>query len=464
MNHNNQTPSRSQQKVARLLEQLPPHAIEAEMCVLGSALIDPASLDEVVQILRGDDFYKPVNGAIFDQMVVTREANGGALDVVLLHQSLVDRDILEAIGGQDYLVELASTVPSASNAAHYARQVERKAVSRRLIELAGEMLQAGYATQEDPQSVLDTASAALMKLAERSERQPAVRIGDTFSATIDALDKTKHTKRSISTGFDDLDAVTSGLRQGEVTIIAARPSIGKSSLAMNMAMNIAQAGRAVAFFSLEMSQHDASLRVLSSHSGVSSYRMRGRHTNVDEIVRLCGSAGDLASIELYVDETVDMTAMQLRAKARLLFDKHAVQVVFVDYLQLMVSGSRSESRRVEVGQISRAMKALARELDIPVVCISQLNRDSEKREDHRPRMADLRESGDIEQDADVVLLMHREDYYHKAEPDYKMTNLAELIIAKQRHGPTGVVDLVWHGETMTFKNYSDAQLYTGGPL
>lgn len=452
---------RSQQKVARLLEQLPPHAVEAEMCVLGAALIEPASLDEVVQILRRDDFYKPAHGAIFDEMVRLREAHN-SLDIVQLHQSLVDRDIIEAVGGQQYLVDLVNEVPSAHNAGQYARLVHDKAVLRRLIEQAGQILQDAYRNPGDPRQVLDQAEARISDLVSQADSRPAVRIGETFNATIDALDRTKHAERSIVTGFDDLDGVTSGLRQGEVTIIAARPSIGKSSLAMNMALNIARAGHAVAFFSLEMSQHDASLRVLSSHSGVSSYRMRGRLTNTDEIVRLGSSAGDLAPISLYVDETVDMTAMQLRAKARRLAAQHDVRVVFVDYLQLLCSGRKSESRWVEVGQISRAMKALARELDIPVVCMSQLNRASETRENHRPRLSDLRESGNLEQDADVVILLHREDVHRKeADPKYQATNVAELIIAKQRQGPTGTVTLTWHGETMTFKSYTDASLYGG---
>ena len=455
------TPTRSQQKVARLIEQLPPHALEAEACVLGAALIEPASLDDVVQILCRDDFYKPAHGAIFHEMVRLREAHD-SLDIVQLHQSLIDMDVLDSIGGQQYLVNLANEVPSAHNAIQYARLVHDKAVLRRLIEQAGQILEDAYGNPGSPREVLDRAGARIFDLTSQADNRPAVRIDETFNATIDSLDRTKHAERSISTGFADLDGLTSGLRQGEVTVIAARPSIGKSSLAMNMALNIARAGHAVAFFSLEMSQHDTSLRVLSSHSGVSSHRMRGQHTSADEILRLGGASVELTPLELYVDETVDMTSMQLRAKARLLAAQHDVRVVFVDYLQLLCSGRKSESRRVEVGQISRAMKALARELDLPVVCMSQLNRASETRENHRPQLNDLRESGDLEQDADVVILLHREDVHRKqADSKYQPTNIAELIIAKQRQGPTGTVMLTWHGETMTFKSYSNASLNGG---
>ena len=452
-------------KFALLIEQLPPHAIEAEMCVIGSALIDPASLDDVVQILRGEDFYKPANGAIFDQMVRFREASG-ALDVALLHQTLVDRDVLEAVGGQDYLVELASSVPSASNAVHYARQVYDKAVLRRVIETAGTMLQSAYANPGDPRAVLDDAGAALFRLTQRSDLRPAVRIDQTFDETMDSLDPAKRGARAIKTGFGDLDDMTSGVRKGEVTVIAARPSIGKSALALNMATHMAKAEYPVALFSLEMSRHEISTRMLSSESGVSSQRMRSWFLRAEDFTKLGAAAGRMTPTPLYIDDTSALTTTQLRAKARLLVSRSDVRVIFVDYLQLLRFDRRTESRRVEVGEISRAMKVLARELDVPVVCMSQLNRASETRESHRPRMSDLRESGDLEQDADVVCLLHREEVHHEGDAAWAGSNpdklgVAELIIAKQRNGPTGTVMLMWHGETMTFKSYSNASLYGG---
>ena len=459
--------TRQNGQVEKLLQQLPPHAIEAEMCVLGSALIDPTSLDDVVLILRGEDFYKPANGAIFDRMIPCREANDGKLDVVLLHQILIDHDILDSIGGQEYLIELASSVPSAHNAVHYARQVHDKAVLRRVIETAGSMLQSAYANPGDPRGVLDDAGAALFKLTQQSDQRPAVRADQTFDETMDSLDPAKHGARAIKTGFTDIDDLTSGVRKGEVMVIAARPSIGKSALALNMAMNIARAGQAVGLFSLEMSRHEISTRMLSSESGVSSHRMRQcRFLRAEDFSKLGAAAGRMTPTPLYIDDTSALTTTQLRAKARLLVSRSDVRVIFVDYLQLVRFDRRTESRRVEVGEISRAMKALARELDVPVVCMSQLNRASETRESHRPRMSDLRESGDLEQDADVVCLLHREEVHHEGDSAWVRSNpdkigVAELIIAKQRNGPTGTVMLTWHGETMTFKSYSDAQLYAG---
>lgn len=465
-NNGQDGPSRSQQKVARLLEQLPPHAIEAEMCVLGSALIDPTSLDDLVQILRGEDFYKPANGEIFDEMVRLREAHN-SLDIVQLHQALVDRDIIEAVGGQEYLVELATSVPSAHNAVHYARLVHDKSINRRVIEVAGQMLQAGYSDPSDPQSLLDDAGAAIFKLTQQSDQRPAVRADQTFNETMASLDPDTRCDRSIETGFVDIDQMTSGVRKGEVTVIAARPSIGKSALALNMATYMARHDHSVGFFSLEMSRGEICTRMLSSEAGVSSHRMRCcRFLSADDYSALGAAAGRMTPIALYIDDSSALTTTQLRAKSRLLVSRYDVSVLFVDYLQLVRFDRRTESRRVEVGEISRAMKALARELDVPVVCMSQLNRASETRESHRPRMSDLRESGDLEQDADVVCLLHREEVHHEGDAKWLCENqdkvgVAELIIAKQRNGPTGTVMLTWHGETMTFKSYSNASLYGG---
>lgn len=460
-------PSRTQQKVARLLEQLPPHSIEAEMCVLASIILKPAVLDEVTQLIGPDDFYKPAHGEIFRAMVRIYEETK-SVDIVLLHQRLVDQDILEAVGGQHYLVDLANEVPSADHAAHYAREVRDKSLNRQIIEQLGVGLNKAYRDPRHPQELLDTIEAALLELRPTHEQKSAKCFGDVLSAAIDSLDPASPEHRTLKTGFFKLDELTGGLRKGEVTVIAGRPSMGKTALAMNMAVHIAQQGAGVLFFSLEMSERALALRVLSGESGVWSQEWeRPDKFRPDVRSKLQAAAGRLYDIPLRLDELTDSSIAQLRARARLRAKTSDLGVIFVDYLQLLSVAKRTESRRIEVDDISRAMKSLALELDVPVVCLSQLNRASEQRQNHVPQLSDLRESGAIEQDADVVLLLHREEYYHKTDEKWMDANpdkvgVASLIIAKQRNGPTGVVTLTWHGPTTTFKNYTNAQLH-GGP-
>lgn len=454
-------PGRTQQKVARLQQQLPPHATELEQCLLGAVLVKPDCLDEVIPIVQPCDFNKPVNGEIFAEMVRIYD-DLKKLDVALLHQRLIDQDILDAVGGQDYLIQLASEMPSALNAVPYALEVRDKSINRQIIEIMGDGIQAAYGDPRNPQELIDKLETKLLELRDTTAPQLNRSFGDVLSDAIESLDPDSPEHRAIKTGFSELDRMTSGFRKGEVTVIAARPSMGKSALAVNIAVNIAKDGAGVLFFSLEMSRIELQLRVLSSESGVSSHNMRCPETlTVDDHMEINAAAGRLYDIPLCIEEPAAMTIAQLRARSRMRANSSDVQVIFIDYLQLLRFGRRTESRRVEVGEISRGIKSLARELDVPVVCLSQLNRALETRESHRPRMADLRESGDIEQDADVIHLLHREDYYHQGERNYTPTNVADLIIAKQRQGPTGAVMLTWHGETMTFKSYSDASMYGG---
>ncbi len=452
--------SRTENYTGRLLEQLPPHAIEAEMCVLGSALIDATKLDEVGQIIRPDDFYKPANGAIFRAMFEIYNKTQ-ALDIVQLHMMLVDNDTIEAVGGQEYLIELANTVPSADHAEHYARLVRDKSTLRQTIELAGKVLQSAYASPADPTAVIEQAEVGLFALSQRTSGRSPSRIDEHFTSSIDSCDRVKQSADALPTGLSDLDRMIGGLVPGEFIIIAARPSMGKTALAINITAQLASHEMPVGFFSLEMNTRPIALRIISTDSGVSSHAMRRRMLSVEQFSRMYTSAGNMTPLPLYVDESIELTMMQLRSKARVLVVKHGVRALFIDYLQLLKFDRRTETIRMEIVEISRAMKALARELNVPVVCMSQLNRGPESRPNHRPRLSDLKESGSLEQDADLVMLLHREDYYHQDDPRYTPTNIAELIIAKQRNGPTGTVRLNWHGDTMTFRGLSE-QTYLGG--
>ena len=454
-------PSRSQQNVARLLEQLPPHAIEAEMCLLGSILIDPGMLGDVTLIIRqGEEFYKPANGAIFDAMVELYDKSA-SLDVVQLHQLLVDRDILDSVGGQEYLVELASSVPSAHNAEQYARLVREKAIVRRLIEQAGQILQDAYSSRADAASLLDEAEHRIFSIAEHYEHRDI----ESLRSIVDDLVKEMEAREGrpasgVLTHYTDLDELTGGFQPGDFIIIAGRPSMGKSAIALNIIENMASHGDPVGLFSLEMSKRHLVERLLAGRAGLDLHRIRRMMLTTDQWIQFQTACGELRDAPIYVDDLGASTLLQIRARARRMVAKHSVKAIFVDYIQLITSGGRPESRQMEVSEISRGFKALARELNIPVIGLSQLNRSPEQRETHRPRLSDLRESGSLEQDADVVCLLHREEYYHQGDEQWLRDNqdvvgVAELIIAKQRNGPTGTVQLSWNQQSTRFNDFSD---------
>jgi replicative DNA helicase len=444
-------------RVGRLLEKLPPHAIEAEMCLLGSILLEPRVLGDVTFIIRdGLDFYKPTNGAIYDAMVELYDKNA-SLDIVQLNQQLVDHDILDAVGGQDYLVELASCVPTAANAGHYARLVREKAMVRKLIEEAGEILKQAYDSRDEATTILDEAEHRIFSIAERYEHSEVETLGRLVQEVVSKLQASEgRTASGVLTGFNDLDELTGGFQPGDFVIIAGRPSMGKTALALNIAENMAVRGDAVGIFSLEMSKHQLVERLLAARSGLELHRLRRMMLGKEHYSRLFAACGELQDAPIYVDDLAASTLLQIRARARRMVVKHGVKAIIVDYIQLITVGGRVESRQLEVSEISRGLKALARELDLPVICCSQLNRAPEQREGHRPRPSDLRESGSLEQDADVVALLHREDYYHQGDDDYEPNCLGELIVAKQRNGPTGTLKLSWIERCTRFKDYSPA--------
>lgn len=446
--------------LARLFGALPPNAVEAEASLLGSILIEPPVLGDVVQIVPGaDDFFKPAHGAIFQAMVDLYDQRG-TLDIVQLHQMLIDRSALEDVGGEQYLVDLADAVPTAAHATHYAMLVREKAMLRQLISAAGEILQEAYTSPDKARRILDGAEKRIFNIAEATERSeiaPLSKLIHDAMAQLEANEGRHIT--GVPTGYSKLDEMTSGLQNGELIIIAARPSMGKTALALNLAEQIAMQGSGVGFFSLEMSQQQLVNRMLCARAGIDSQRFRRNMLRSDDYRALMAACGDLEEAPIYIDDTPGMTVLQLRAKARRMVHNFGVKIIVVDYLQLLTAGGRVESRQIEVSEISRSIKALARELEIPVICLSQLNRAAEQRDGHRPRMSDLRESGSIEQDADVISMLHREEYYHRHNPEWIDENpdkvgVAELIIAKQRNGPTGTVMLTWSEQTTRFADYS----------
>jgi replicative DNA helicase len=458
-------------EIGRLFEKLPPHAIEAEMSLLGSMLLDPQVIGEVVQIIsKGEDFFKPAHGAVFDAIVELYDEHS-RLDLVTLHQLMLDRGVLEAIGGEDYLAELAMSVPSAAHAEYYARLVRDKAIIRQLIGIAGEIIFDAYNSPDAAQEILDNSEHRIFQIAERYDTSSFAMLHDLLAETLKFVQETDGPTSGLLTGFHDYDELTGGLQNGELTILAARPAMGKTALALNIAEQIAsgmgshRAANApcpVGIFSLEMGKGQLAQRLVSARAGVDVQKLRRNMINRDELPRVRDACLELSRLPMLIDDVAAITLLQIRAKARRMKAKHDIKAIFVDYLQLVSVGHRTESRQIEVSEISRGLKALSRELEIPVVVLSQLNRNPENREGHRPRLSDLRESGSIEQDADVVLLLHREDYYHKDEDGYEPSNVAELIIAKQRNGPTGTCRLQWDSRTTRFHNLATYAVSSSG--
>jgi replicative DNA helicase len=466
--------SEAGRSLQKLFDTLPPFSLEAEMSLLGSMILDPKVVGDVIGMTpNGDCFYSEAHAAIFDALVRNYDRHRSG-DLVQLSEALKDSGVLSDIGGAEYLVRLAEGVPSAANAPHYARIVREKWQLRRLIETAGQILyeayNAGDAEGGAAREVLDRAEQSIFKIAESSVGMDAETLEALLQQTLDMLDANFRHGRTITglaTGFYDLDQMTNGLQGGEMIVVAARPSMGKTAFMLNLAEQIAFGGSPhadagphtpVGIFSMEMSKQSVAQRLLCAHSGVDSQKMRRNLLSHDDFRRLAESCGALSEARMHIDDTPGLTVLLLRAKARRMVAQHGVKCIMVDYMQLMSAPSAArESRQAEVSTISRGMKALARELNIPVVCLAQLNRGAEQREGHRPRMADLRESGSIEQDADVIMLLHREEYYHQQDPEWVEENadkvgVAEVIIAKQRNGPTGTVELKWDAPTTRFHN------------
>lgn len=471
-----------------LFEKQPPQSPEAEMALLGAMVLDPRVIVDVMQIVRGPEaFYADHHAAIYASITELYDRTS-TVDLVLLLETLRDKRELEAVGGTAYLEKLAAEAPPSVNAPHFAKIVADKYKLRKLIDAAGTILfetyQGGQATGEEAKKLIDAAEQRIFEIAQEEDVSQVESLSELLSKEYDrliAIDMGQNADMGVLTGYHDLDRDLGGLQRGEMLILAARPSMGKTALVLNIAEQIAlgtdqpasthavREGVPIGVFSLEMSKSSLSQRLLSSWSGISSQKIRSGQLSKrppnDEYALLLAAAQQLGTAPIYIDDTPGLTLMAMRARARRMVAQHKVRVIMIDYLQLLSSPAQArESRQVEVSAISRGIKALARELQVPIIALSQLNRGPEGRDGNRPRLSDLRESGSLEQDADVVLLLHREEYYHIQDPEWQSSNpdkigLAELIIAKQRNGPTGVVKLTWDSTTTRFKNHAEAVPY-----
>lgn len=467
-------------KLDKLFDKPPPQSELAEMALLGAMILDAGIIHDVISIIKSPDaFFKEAHGAIYKALVKIYDQKQAG-NLVLLAEELSTADLLAPVGGLKYLEQLAAETPGPATATHFAKIVADKAKLRKLIAAGGQIVFDAYHSAdtgpEGAKEIIDRAEQLVFDIAQQEDTSDAQPLSVLVQQEYDRLLALQGKGLSgVPTGYPDLDELTSGLQPGEMIIVAARPSMGKSALMMNVAEQMARGGvgpekpikqaTPVAVFSLEMSKASITQRLLSAASGYSSHDMRSGRLTEKDYDEVCRAVYELAELPILIDDTPGLTVLGLRTRARRLVAQHGVKAIFVDYLQLMTApNAAKESRQVEVSSISRSVKALARELNVPVVCLSQLNRGPEARGDNRPRMSDLRESGSIEQDADVVMLLHREAYYHvgdKAweEENHDKLNVAELIIAKQRNGPTDVVKLVWDHRVTRFRSYSG---YSGG--
>jgi replicative DNA helicase len=418
-------------------------------------------IDIIVQITRPEHFYRPAHQLIYKALVDMRQS-GKPIDLVLLREEMKLRNQLDAVGGIEYLVALVEGVPSAANAQYYAEIVRDKAMLRELIVAGTEMVQEAFDTRDAAGEVLDRAENRVFQIASQHIGDEAVSINSLLQKTFETLQE--HDGRLITglaSGYHPLDELTSGFQPGEMIIMAARPSMGKTSILLNMAENMAVVDKVpVLIFSLETSKEQLAHRLLAAHARYDLRQMRRGMISAEDWTKLQLAAGDLEQAPIFIDDSPLLTILQLRAKARRFKTAHDIKCVLVDYLQLMTYAGRADSRQEQITEISQGIKALARELRIPVICAAQLNRGPTDRPTHRPRMSDLRESGSIEQDADVVALLHCEDYYHQGEEGYTPTDTTELIVAKQRNGPTGIMRLRFISNYTRFE-VASAESYQG---
>jgi len=445
------------------IDRLPPQSVEAEQSVLGALLIDRDAVIEVADVLRAEDFYRSHHGDIYGAVIELYERRE-PVDVVTVAEVLERKGQLESVGGAAYLTSLINLTPTAVNAQYYARIVERKAILRNLISAAGRIAGIGYDESADVSEAIDRAESELFGVSQRRVQDGFSPLRQLLHSAYDRLDYLHQHKGEISgvrTGFADLDALTTGLQRSDLVIVAARPSIGKTSLALNIAEHAAvRDGRTVGIFSLEMSKEQLVLRLLSSVANIDSQRLRTGFLEEMDFTRLAPAMNALAEAPVYIDDTPNISTMELRTKARRLQAEAGLDLVVVDYLQLMQSSvtNRDANRVQEVSEISRGLKALARELEVPVVALSQLSRQPEMRESKEPRLSDLRESGSIEQDADLVLFLWKEKERggEDAEADGEIVTLK---LAKHRNGPTGEVRLWFKKRQTRFVSYADSERY-----
>jgi len=438
------------------LERVPPQNLEAEQAVLGSMLLDEEAIVQGVELLEESAFYKDSHRKIFAALLSLYKANV-PVDLVTLTDELRKRNLLEETGGASYLATLTSVVPTAANAEYYCRIVKQKAILRDLIRATTHIAGECYEEAIEPDHLLDKAEALIFDIATKKLRRDAVAMKDIIKSSIEMIDNLYQRKGMITglpTGFLELDQQLAGLQPADLIVVAGRPAMGKSSLALCIAENVAMGEKAgVAIFSLEMSKESLVQRMLCSHARINAHHVRSGMLSTSDWPNLTKAAGKLSEAPIFVDDSPSVSVLELRAKARRLKSRHNVSLLILDYLQLMEESAYAENRQQEISIISRNLKALARELNVPIIAVSQLSRAPERRESFRPRLSDLRESGAIEQDADVVLMLFREDYYHLTEEN---KGIAEVIIAKQRNGPTGTVKLAFISEYTRFETLAQA--------
>lgn len=436
--------------------KVPPHSVEAEQSVIGGLLLDNGAWDRVSDIITSNDFYRREHRLLFDAVASLCEQASPA-DIVTVCEQLEKSGDIDAVGGLSYVASLANNTPSAANIVAYCNIVRERSVLRQLLRAASDITAATY--QPDGRAVtelLDYAEQRVLEISEQGPRRGEVRpISKLLSEAVDRIDTLFRSKSSITgvaTGFVDLDEKTSGLQPSDLVIIAGRPSMGKTSFAMNIAENAAVGNKVpVAIFSMEMPGSQLAMRMMSSLGRINAHRMRTGKLDDDDWPRLTSAVSLLNEAPIFIDDTPGLTPLDLRARARRIKREHGLGMIIVDYLQLMQSGDSEENRATEISSITRSLKGLAKELSVPVVAMSQLNRSVESRNDKRPVMSDLRESGAIEQDADVILFIYRDEVYN---PDSPEKGKAEIIIGKQRNGPIGSVSLTFLGEYTKFENYA----------
>ena len=436
-----------------LLKRILPHSIEAEQSVIGSMIMDREAIVVSSEIITGDDFYSRQYGVLFETMVELND-EGKPVDLVTLQDRLKEKDVPPEISSLEFVRDLLAAVPTSANIKYYANIVSEKSTLRRLIKLNEEIANTCYVGKESLETILEDTEKRVFDLVQRRNMEEFVPIRQIVMNAMDRIEKASHNKGNvtgIATGFIDLDYRTAGMQPSDLILVAARPSMGKTAFVLNIAQYVAFRQRqTVAIFSLEMSKEQLVNRLFSMESKVDSQHLRTGNLSDDEWEKLIESAGVIGKSNLIIDDTPGISISEMRSKCRKYKLEHHLDMIIIDYLQLMTGSGRStDSRQQEISDISRSLKALARELSVPVIALSQLSRAVEQRPDHRPMLSDLRESGAIEQDADVVMFIYRDDYYNK---DTEKRNIAEIIIAKQRNGPIGTVELVWLPDFTKFGN------------
>ena len=435
------------------LNNIPPNDTEAEQAILGSMLTDRDAVISAIEVLKEEDFYREDNKAIYSA-ILNLYNRAEPVDIITVKAELASLQKLESVGGLEYLAELPEKVPTTANVENYIRIVEEKSVLRNLIKTSNDLIKLGYDESQEVDSIIDIAEKKIFNLMQNRNQKGYTPIKDVLVDTFAELEKLYNQKQPITgvpTGFADLDYKTAGLHKSDLILIAARPAMGKSAFAINIATNAAVRAKVpVAIFSLEMSKEQIVSRILCSEAMVDSNKVRTGKLDEDDWVKLAGTLGPLSESEIYIDDTPGISISEIRAKCRKLKLEKNIGLVVIDYLQLVqASNKRFGSREQEISEISRSLKILAKEIDVPVIALSQLSRAAEQRPDHRPMLSDLRESGAIEQDSDIVMFLYRDDYYN---PESEKKNIAEVIVAKHRAGSTGTVELLWLSNFTKFAN------------